>query len=84
MINSLAHIFNKLELSWIDSAKNLKDSKEYQELLSIFPNLRQVFQQGQIEDDFEFRRTIQHIFRVFKVYFLIKDKMHFHKTLSQD
>ncbi|MHA1254902.1 MAG: hypothetical protein ACTSPS_04810 [Promethearchaeota archaeon] len=84
MINSLANIFNNLKLSWIDSAKNLKDSKEYQELLSIFPNLEQIFQQGQIEDDFEFRRTIQHIFRVFKVYFLIKDKIHFHKTLSQD
>ncbi len=72
MINSLANIFNNLELSWIDSAaKNLKDSKEYQELLLIFPNLEQIFNQGQIEDVFEFRITIQHIFRVFKVYFLI-------------
>ena len=66
MIDALVSIFNKLELSWIDSSKNLKDSKEYQKLLSIFPNLREIFQQGQIEDDFEFRRTIQHIFRVFK------------------
>lgn len=85
MINSLANIFDKLELSVIDSsAKNLKDNKEYQELLSIFPNLQKIFQQGQIEDDFEFRRTIQHIFRVFKVYFLILNNTHFHKTLSQD
>jgi len=84
MINSLANIFNDLKLSWIDSSKNLETSKEYQELLLIFPNLEQIFQQGQIEDDFEFRRTIQHIFRVFKVYFLIKDKTHFHKTLSLD
>jgi len=85
MINSLAHLFNNLELSWIDSSKkDLKDSKEYQELLSIFPNLQQVFQQGQIEDDFEFRRTIQHVFRVFKVYFLIKNNIHFHDTLSSD
>jgi len=84
MINSLVKIFNNLELSWIDSSKNLEASNEYQELLLIFPNLTQIFQQGQIEDDFEFRRTIQHIFRVFKVYFLIKDKTHFHKTLSLD
>ena len=85
MINSLANIFNNLELSWIDSAaKNLKDSKEYQELLLIFPNLEQIFNQGQIEDDFEFRRTIQHIFRAFKVYFLIKNNIHFHETLSPE
>jgi len=84
MIHSLANIFNNLELPWIDSSKDLNNSKEYQKLLSIFPNLTQIFQQGQIEDNFEFRRTIQHIFRVFKVYFLIKDKKHFHKTLSPD
>lgn len=84
MINSLANIFNNLELSWIDSFKNLRNSNEYQELLSIFPNLEQIFQQGQIEDDFEFRRTIQHIFRVFKVYFLIKNNIHFHETLSPE
>jgi len=84
MINSIANIFNDLELSWIDSSKELKNSKEYQELLLLFPNLQQIFQQGQIEDAFEFHRTIQHIFRVFKIFFLIKDKIPFHETLSQD
>ena len=84
MINSLAHIFNNLEISWIDSSKDLKNSQEYQELLSIFPNLKQIFHQGQIEDDFEFRRTIPHIFRVIKVYFLIKNNIYFHETLSPE
>jgi len=84
MINSLANIFNNLKLSWIDSSKNLEISNEFQDLLLIFPNLEQIFNQGQIEDDFEFRRTIQHIFRVFKVYFLIKDNIHFHETLSPE
>ena len=84
MINSLANVFNNLKLSWIDSSKNLETSKEYQDLLFIFPNLEQIFKQGQIEDDFEFRRTIQHILRVFKVYFLIKNNIHFHETLSPE
>ncbi len=84
MILSLTKIFEDIDLSWIDSSKDLTISSKYNDLLSIFPNLKGIFQDGIINDKPEFHRTINHVFRVFKIFFLLKNGDKFHKTLSPD
>lgn len=84
MIDSLYKIFQDLELSWIDSSKEIINTQKYRDLLSIFPNLNSIFQDGREMDDEEFNRTIKHIFRVFKIFFLMKEESVFHDTLSPD
>ncbi|MHA2006109.1 MAG: hypothetical protein ACXABO_01690 [Promethearchaeota archaeon] len=84
MIDSLGKIFENLELSWIDSSAELVKSEEYHELLSIFPNLGEIFQEGAIKDEDEFQRTVRHIFRLFKIFFLIKSGRFHHDTLSPE
>ncbi|MFW9895209.1 MAG: hypothetical protein ACFFD7_05330 [Candidatus Thorarchaeota archaeon] len=84
MIDALFNIFDNLELSWIDSSTDVIESKEYFTLLSIFPNLKVIFQEGQVKDEDEFQRTIRHIFRLFKIFFLIKSGEFIHDTLSAD
>ena len=82
MIDSLYKIFNNLKLSWIDSSAEIVKSKDYNDLLSIFPNLEDFFQEGRDKDNDEFQRTIRHIFRLFKIFFLIKSEEFSHDTLS--
>jgi len=84
MIESLSKLFNSLELSWIDSSSEIARSDAYTQLLSIFPNLRTIFQDGIKNDLEEFQRTIRHIFRLFKIFFLIKDGEFSHDTISKD
>ena len=84
IVNSLFKIFEDLNLSWIDSTKDISNSKKYDDLLAIFPNLKDFFIKAKEKDRFEFDRTIQHIFRVFKVYFLLTKGQFTHQTLSLD
>ncbi|MFX1324284.1 MAG: hypothetical protein ACFE8N_04960 [Promethearchaeota archaeon] len=84
MINDLYNIFKNLELSWIDSSLDIVNSKEYNDLLSIFPNLESFFREGRLKDEDEFQRTIRHIFRLFKIYFLIQSGDTFQETLSPE
>ncbi|MFW9867606.1 MAG: hypothetical protein ACFFEN_16040 [Candidatus Thorarchaeota archaeon] len=84
MIDSLYTIFENLELSWIDTSHEILESEYYESLLKIFPNLAVVFNNGRKKDEEEFLRTIRHIFRVFKIYFLIKDGHFSHDTLSEE
>ncbi|MFX1280378.1 MAG: hypothetical protein ACFFA3_13300 [Promethearchaeota archaeon] len=82
MIKILHEIFSKIELDWIDTNSDLSESNEYSQLILIFPNLTKIFDNGRIEDKEEFRRTLQHIFRLFKVFFLILDGKFVHESLS--
>ena len=84
MIESLSQIFQNLELSWIDTSKDLINSNVYSNLLTIFPNLKEIFQDGMSKDKEEFIRTIRHTFRVFKVYYLLKNGDFKHDSLSPD
>ncbi len=84
MIDPLAQIFDNLDLTWIDSSKEIIESQACTALLSIFPNLEQIFQEGIKNDKDEFIRTIRHIFRVFKVYFLLKNDDFKHESLSEN
>ena len=42
---SLQRIFEKLDLSWIDSVVNIDNSDEFANLLLMFPNLKRIFQE---------------------------------------
>ncbi|MHA1798775.1 MAG: hypothetical protein ACTSVY_10065 [Candidatus Helarchaeota archaeon] len=83
MIEALDELFSKISLSWCDGrSDDIINSDFFRRLLDIFPNLKKLFQDGKENDDFEFRRTIKHIFRVFKVYHLLKINKFEHKTFS--
>jgi len=84
MIDRLYNIFSNLELTWIDSYSEIDKSNDYFSLLSIFPNLEKIFQDGNDREKEEFQRTVRHIFRLFKIFFLIKNGEFFHETLSQE
>ena len=83
MIEVLSKIFSKLDLSWIDSIQNIDDSDEFFKILTIFPNLKPIFQECNVKDEGEFKRTLRHIFRLFKVYFLTRKGDYFHDSLSK-
>ena len=84
MNKSLYKIFEKIELSWIDNFKEITVSEEFSQLVSIFPNLKAILQEGRKKDKEEFQRTIRHIFRLFKIFFLIIDGEFEHDTLSHE
>lgn len=84
MIEPLYSLFNDIELSWIDSYAEIDNTNEFAKLLSIFPNLENIFREGKDKDKDEFQRTIRHIFRLFKIFFLVKSGDNFHETLSED
>ena len=84
MIESLHKLFIDIDLDWIDNSNEITDSKAYFQLISIFPNLENIFQEGSLSEKDEFQRTIRHIFRLFKIFFLILDGEFSHDTLSPD
>ena len=79
---SLENIIANIDLNWIDNSNEIMNSSHYNEVLSLFPNLQGIFKKGRKEDEFEFFRTLRHIFRSFKIYFLLKNNKFVHKTLS--
>lgn len=84
MLKSLIRLFNKIDLTWIDSVSNIDNSEEYFELLSIFPNIKEIFKDAQEKNRDELQRTIKHIFRSYKIFFLMNSGEFSHETLSQD
>ena len=84
MLDSLNKLFKNVELSWIDSVENIDNSHEFFELISIFPNLERIFQDAQEKNRDEIQRTIRHIFRSFKIFFLLKSGEFSHETLSRE
>jgi len=83
VIKSLHALFEDIELDWIDTSNEITDSKQYLQLISIFPNLERIFKEGEEKDKEEFKRTIRHIFRLFKIYFLLLGGKYTHDSLSQ-
>jgi len=82
MLSSLKNLFNNIELSWIDSVENIGNSNEFKNLLLIFSNLKPIFQEAQEKNKDEFERTIRHIFRSFKIFFLMINGNLSHETLT--
>ncbi|MDX1799028.1 MAG: hypothetical protein R3255_10300, partial [Candidatus Lokiarchaeia archaeon] len=84
MINSLEKLFKNIKLSWIDSYPDIETSNEFTKLISVFPNLTEIFQDAREKNNDEFQRTIRHIFRSYKIFFLLKNGEFLHETLSQE
>ncbi|MFX1595397.1 MAG: hypothetical protein ACFFBK_04965 [Promethearchaeota archaeon] len=84
MLESLTELFKNIELSWIDSAVDIDSSDEFFALLAIFPNLERIFQDAKEKNRDEIQRTIRHIFRSYKIFFLIKSGKFYHETLSKE
>ena len=82
MLDSLSELFENLELSWIDSVADIETTDEFFNLISIFPNLKRTFQDAIENNRDEIQRTIRHIFRSYKIFFLIKSGEFSHETLS--
>ncbi len=78
----LENLISTIDLEWIDNSNEITNSRYYHELLLLFPNLHEIFEEGWHEDKFEFLRTLRHIFRSFKIYFLLKNNKFVHNTLS--
>ncbi|MFX0059874.1 MAG: hypothetical protein ACFE8J_16380 [Candidatus Heimdallarchaeota archaeon] len=84
MLDELSEIFSTIELNSIDSAENVTDSKQFHDLMKLFPNLNPIFKQALVYNKDEFIRTIKHIFRVCKVLFQLKNGAFSHDTLSTE
>ena len=85
MRNELEALFERIDLNWCDNPeKGIEASENYTRLLALFPNLQELNQEWIQTDAFEFNRTIRHIFRCFKVYYLLKDGAYSYDSLSKD
>ncbi len=84
MIELLSKLFKNIELSWIDSVTDIDNSNEFYDLISIFPNLKKIFQDARERNKDELQRTIRHVFRSYKIFFLIVSGEFSHGTLSQE
>ncbi|UCC18993.1 MAG: hypothetical protein JSV62_12915 [Promethearchaeota archaeon] len=84
MLDSLNKLFEHIELSWIDSKTDIENSNEFLELISIFPNLKKIIQDAREKNKDELQRTIRHIFRSYKIFFLMVNEEFYHETLSQE
>ena len=74
MINLLQNIFDKFSLDDIDSLEEIFEIQIYQEFIQLYPNLESILFSGYEKDNFEFNRTMKHIFRTIKVYLLLHDQ----------
>lgn len=70
MINLLQNIFDKFSLEDIDSLKNVISNQIYQEFIAFFPNLKCFLSTSYENNNLEFIRLLQHIFRSIKVFLL--------------
>ena len=68
MIKTLQNIFSDTSLSKIDSLKEIENSLIYNNFLSSFSNLSEIFESGAKRNKQEFIRTIKHIFRSIKIF----------------
>ena len=59
MLDSLSELFENLELSWIDSVADIDSTDEFFALISIFPNLKRIFQHAIENNRDEIQRTIK-------------------------
>jgi len=85
MQNALESLFERIDLNWCDNpGKEIQASENYNRLLALFPNLTELNQVWIHNDAFEFNRTMRHIFRCLKIYYLLKDGTFSYDSLFKD
>jgi hypothetical protein len=85
MENELVTLFEQIDLNWCDNpGKEIQITENYARLLAIFPNLQELNQEWINSDNFEFNRTMRHIFRCLKIYYLLKEGKLTYDSLSHE
>ncbi len=85
MLRELVAFFEGIDLIWCDNpGKKIQDSENYVKLMKFFPNLQNLHQVWLKNDNFEFNRTIRHVFRSLKIYFLLKQGKFSYSSLSDE
>jgi hypothetical protein len=83
MTSMVENLFESASLSEIDSLNNAKESKLYRQFIKLYPNLTDIFNLGQEKDKLEFDRLIKHVFRMIKIFQLLKENTFIYQTLSK-
>ena len=83
MIKTLQNIFSDTSLSKIDSLKEIENSLIYNDFLSSYSNLSEIFESGAKRDKQEFIRTIKHIFRSIKIFLKLSSNSFFYEGFSE-
>jgi hypothetical protein len=84
MLKSLKECCEGVDLKDIDDLKEVESTQFYQKVIEIFPNIELICNQGKQKHIIEFTRTLKHIFRTFKIYYLLIDDKFSHETLSKE
>jgi len=74
MIKDLQNLFNKISLTDLDSLEDVINTDIFHGFVSLYPNLKEILEFGKERDPQEFNRTVKHIFRTIRVFFLIQNK----------
>ena len=75
MYNRIIEIINSINLSLVDdNSINILDTKIYKRISNINPKFKKIFNYAIKVNEYEFKRTIRHTFRVLLVYLLVLDK----------
>ncbi len=84
MFECIKDCCEKVDLKAIDDLKDIEGTEFYQKVIKAFPNIEKICNQGKQKDIIEFVRTLKHIFRTFKTYYLMIENKFTHETLSKD
>jgi hypothetical protein len=80
----LMNFTRQISLDWINQyGKEIDRTQEYQDLISLFPPLSELFGQGKEEDPAEFGRTTAHTFHTLAVLNRISSQSFFESGLNQ-
>jgi len=74
MIKDLQNLFNKITLTDLDSLEDVNNTDIFLKFANLYPNLKEILEFGKERDPQEFNRTVKHIFRTIRVFFLIQNK----------
>jgi hypothetical protein len=83
MFEFLRECCQKVDLKTIDTLKDDEVIALFQIIIEHFLNIEKICIQGKKKDTLEYIRTLKHIFRTFKIYYLLLENEFTHETLSE-
>lgn len=85
MLSELTRLIDQIDLNWCDNpGSEIQKTEPYKQLLAIFPNLTALTSEWSKSDPREFNRTMRHIFRCLKIYYLLKQGSLNYASLSKE
>ena len=82
MFELLKNCCRKVDLKTIDDLNDVESTEFFQILIEQSPPITAICNHGKQKDGLEFTRTLKHIFRTLKIYFLLIEDKFSHETLS--